>query len=329
MNLETNYLGRKLKNPLIAGASPMSDSVDSVRALEDAGISAITMYSLYEEQISQNMVGSDGSGANDDSSFVEAASSHAAGILDRGVDQYLEQLQAVKSVVDIPVYGSLNGNREGDWTDYASLIQSAGADALELNLYCLATSLDESAADMEASYLRIVSRVRKRISIPLVVKLSPSFTALPHFSKQLVDSGVNALVLFNRFYQPDINIDKFKINPSLKLSYSQELRLRLRWLAMLSGRIDCEFAASGGVHTAVDVMKALMAGANTVQLVSTLLINGPERATQILEELEKWMGEKELSDLQTVRGSMNYSNLPDPEAYERANFIRILGSWRP
>lgn len=307
----------------------MSDSVDSVRALEDAGISAITMYSLYEEQISQNMVGSDGSGANDDSSFVEAASSHAAGILDRGVDQYLEQLQAVKSVVDIPVYGSLNGNREGDWTDYASLIQSAGADALELNLYCLATSLDESAADMEASYLRIVSRVRKRISIPLVVKLSPSFTALPHFSKQLVDSGVNALVLFNRFYQPDINIDKFKINPSLKLSYSQELRLRLRWLAMLSGRIDCEFAASGGVHTAVDVMKALMAGANTVQLVSTLLINGPERATQILEELEKWMGEKELSDLQTVRGSMNYSNLPDPEAYERANFIRILGSWRP
>ncbi len=328
MNLQTNYLGLTLKNPLVAGASPLSDDLDKLRALEDAGIAGVTMYSLFEEQITQNLVGASDQNDGYSDSFVQAASTFAgSGILDRGVDSYLEQLQAIKNTVSIPVFGSLNGTRDGEWTQYASLIESAGADALELNLYCLATNLDESAAQMEERYLRIMTQVRERISIPLVVKLSPSFSALPNFAKRLHEGGVDALVLFNRMYQPDFDIEKRKVNVSLKLSYAQELRLRLRWLSMLSGRINCQFAASGGVYKAVDVIKALMAGADTVQLVSSVLLNGPERVSSILEELESWMSNHQHTSLDEIRGCMNYQNCADPEALERANYMKILKSW--
>ncbi|MGJ8653570.1 MAG: dihydroorotate dehydrogenase-like protein [Opitutaceae bacterium] len=327
MNLQTNYLGLELKNPLIAGASPLSGDLSKVRALEDAGMSAITMYSLFEEQITQNMIGANAHTDAYEHSFIEAASYFPEiDLLDRGVDAYLEQLQKVKEAVDIPVIGSLNGNRVGEWMRYASLMESSGADALELNLYCLATRFDESAEDIEARYIRIISAIRKRISIPLIVKLSTSFTALPHFSKRLSESGVDALVLFNRFYQPDINIDTLEIEPNLKLSYSQELLMRLRWLALLSGRVDCQLSVSGGVHTGVDAVKALMAGADTIQLVSTLLINGPERVAEILKELRNWMAEAGYTDLDQLRGCMNYRNCLDPEAFERANYMRILKS---
>ncbi len=330
MKLKTNYLGLELKNPVVAGASPLSDDVAKVRALEDAGVAAITMYSLFEEQITQNSLSSQAHISAYENSFLEAASYFPeAGLLNHGVDAYLEQLQKVKEAVDLPVIASLNGNREGDWVDYASLIEGAGADALELNLYCLATHFEESAAEMEDRYLRIVKAIQGRITVPLSVKLSPSFTALPHFAKRLSEAGVNGLVLFNRFYQPDIDVDALEVVPSLKLSYSQELLLRLRWLALLSGRIDCHLAASGGVHTGIDVVKALMAGADVVQLVSTLLINGPARASDILEELSNWMTEKEYDSLEVLRGSMNYTKCPDPEALERANYMRILKSWRP
>ena len=331
MNLQTNYLGLSLKNPLVAGASPLSDDVHKVRELEDAGVAAITMYSLFEEQITQNMVGADAHIGAYENSFMEAASYFPeVGLLDRGVDAYLDQLQRIKTAVDIPVIGSLNGNREGAWGSYASLIEGAGADALELNLYCLATDLEESASDIEDRYVRIVTGIRDRIDIPLVVKLSSAFTALPHFAKRLSDVGVDGLVLFNRFYQPDIDVEDLEFVPSLKLSYSQELLLRLRWLALLSGRLDdCQLAASGGVHTGIDVIKALMAGADIIQLVSTLLINGQGHVAVILKEVVEWMDENSYASLEELRGCMNYGSCPDPEALERANYMRILKSWRP
>ena len=329
MNLQTQYLGFELKHPIIAGASPLPDDLDKVRALEDGGIAAITMYSLFEEQITQNIVGSEAHIGNYENSFSEAASYFPeVDLLERGVDVYLDQVQKVKAAVDVPVIGSLNGTREGEWVNYASLIESAGADALELNLYFLPTEMEESAAELEDRCIRIVQAVDARIQVPLAVKLSPFFTALPHFAKRLAAAGADSLVCFNRFYQPDIDVDELDIRPMIDLSHSQELRLRLRWLAFLSGRIDTQLVVSGGVHNGIDVAKALMAGADAVQTVSSLLINGPEQVKSMLDELCKWMEKKGYNSIDELRGCMNYLRCPDPEALERANYMRVLKSWR-
>ena len=329
MNLQTQYLGFELKHPIIAGASPLPDDLDKVRALEDGGIAAITMYSLFDEQITQNIVGSEAHIGNYENSFSEAASYFPeVDLLERGVDVYLDQVQKVKAAVDVPVIGSLNGTREGEWVNYASLIESAGADALELNLYFLPTEMEESAAELEDRCIRIVQAVDARIQVPLAVKLSPFFTALPHFAKRLAAAGADSLVCFNRFYQPDIDVDELDIRPMIDLSHSQELRLRLRWLAFLSGRIDTQLVVSGGVHNGIDVAKALMAGAYAVQIVSSLLINGPEQVKSMLDELCKWMEKKGYNSIDELRGCMNYLRCPDPEALERANYMRVLKSWR-
>ncbi len=329
MDLTTKYLGLELKHPLIAGASPLPDDLDKVRALEDGGIAAITMYSLFEEQITQNLVGSEAFIGAYENSFSEAASYFPeVDLLERGVEAYLEQLQRVKAAVNVPVIGSLNGTREGEWVSYASLIEEAGADALELNLYYLATGLDLSAAEIEGRCIRVVEAVRERINIPLAVKLSPFFTALPHFAKRLTEVGCDSLVLFNRFYQPDIDTDELDIRPSLELSHSQELRLRLRWLALLSRRVDAQLSVSGGVHTGLDMAKSLMAGADSVQMVSGLLYNGAAQIKIVLRELVNWMEEKEYPSLETLRGCLDYEHCPDPEAIERANYMRVLKSFR-
>jgi len=329
MELKTNYLGIELPHPIIAGASPLPDDLDKIRALEDNGIAAITMYSLFEEQITQNILGSEAHIDSYENSFSEAVSYFPeVDLLERGVDAYLEQVARVKSAVGVPVIGSLNGTREGEWVNYATLIEGAGADALELNLYFLPTDMDESAAELEDRCIRIVKAVKERISIPLAVKLSPFFTALPHFAKRLAEAGADSLVLFNRFYQPDIDVEELDIRPSLDLSHSNELRLRLRWLAFLSGRIDAQLAVSGGVHTGIDVVKALMAGADSVQVVSSLLLNGAPQIGELLGELKRWMFEKEYNTVDELRGCMNYLRCPDPEALERANYMRVLKSWR-
>jgi len=329
MDLTTKYLGLTLKHPLIAGASPLPDDLDKVRGLEDGGIAAITMYSLFEEQITQNLVGSEAHIGAYENSFSEAASYFPeVDLLERGLDNYLEQLRRVKDAVSIPVIGSLNGTREGEWVNYASLIEEAGADALELNLYFLPTEFDVSAAEIEDRCVGIVARVKERIQIPLAVKLSPFFTALPHFAQRLTQAGAAGLVLFNRFYQPDIDTDELDVRPMLELSNSPELRLRLRWLAFLSGRLPIDLSVSGGVHTGLDLAKSLMAGADSVQMVAALLLNGPQKIAATLDELTHWMEEKEYESLQQLRGCLNYLHCPDPEALERANYMRVLKSFR-
>ncbi|MFP4259677.1 MAG: dihydroorotate dehydrogenase-like protein [Opitutales bacterium] len=329
MDLTTNYLGLELKHPLIAGASPMPDDLDKLRALEDGGIAAITMYSLFEEQITQNLVGSEAFIGAYENSFAEAASYFPeVDLLERGVEAYLNQLERVRAAVSVPVIGSLNGTREGEWVNYATLIESSGVDALELNLYYLATDFETSAAEIEDRCVRVVRAVSERIRIPLAVKLSPFFTALPHFAKRLAEAGADSLVCFNRFYQPDIDADELEVKPSLELSLSSELRLRLRWLALLSGRINAQLSVSGGVHTGIDMAKALMAGTDSVQMVSGLLINGPSQIGAVLEELNEWIEEKEYESLDELRGCLNYLRCPDPEAIERANYMRVLKSFR-
>ncbi len=329
MNLKTEYLGLDLTHPIIAGASPLADDIDKVRALEDSGIAAITMYSLFEEQITQNIVGTEAHLGAYENSFSEAASYFPeVDLLERGVDTYIEQIQKVKDAVDVPVIGSLNGTREGEWVNYAKLIEEAGADALELNLYFLATDLDEDALELENGCIRIVESIKGCITVPLAVKLSPYFTALPQFAKRLGAAGADSLVCFNRFYQPDIDVDELDVRPVLHLSHSNELRLRLRWLAFLSGRIESQLAVSGGVHTGIDAVKSLMAGADAVQVVSSLLLNGPEQTGIILDELKNWMEEKECNSVDEIRGCMNYLRCPDPDALERANYMRVLKSWR-
>ena len=329
MDLTTKYLGLTLKHPLIAGASPLPDDLDKVRELEDGGIAAITMYSLFEEKITRNLIGSEAHIGAYENSFSEAASYFPeVDLLERGLENYLDQLQRVKKTVSVPIIGSLNGTREGEWVNYASLIEEAGADALELNLYFLATDFDVTATEIEDRCVGIVAKVKERLGIPLAVKLSPFFTALPHFAKRLTDAGADGLVLFNRFYQPDIDTDELDVQPMLELSHSSELRLRLRWLALLSGRLPVDLSVSGGVHTGIDLAKSLMAGADSIQMVSSLLMNSPQVIGQSLSELTHWMEEKEYKSLEELRGCLNYQHCPDPEALERANYMRVLKSFR-
>lgn len=327
MSLATKYLGLDLAHPLIAGASPLSYDLDKLRELEDGGIAAITMYSLFEEQISQNLIGRGQAGGDYYASFAGAVSLYeAADLLEAGVESYLLQLGKIKEALQIPVIASLNGAREGDWVNYASLIQSAGADALELNLYFLPTDFDESSQDIEDRCVRVVEAVSRKLEIPLTVKLSSNFTALPHLARRLCDAGADGLVLFNRFYQPEIDTDEMEVCPSLNLSQSTELRERLRWLALFSGRVDAQLAVSGGVHTGLDLARALMAGADVVQVVSTLLQHGSKQVQQLLDELGDWMAEKEFESVDQFRGCLNYLRCPEPTAIERANYMRVLKS---
>lgn len=329
MQLETKYLGLTLKNPLIAGASPFADDLDKVRALEDYGISAITMYSLFEEQITHNQKGALAHIGSYENSFSEASSYFPnSDLLDTGVETYLNQLSKVKAAVGVPVIGSLNGWHAGDWVRYAKQIEAAGADALELNLYFLPIDLSETSGQIEDRCIAIVSSVRSQIDIPLAIKLSPFYTGLPHFANRLTQAGADGIVCFNRFYQPDIDIEAIDIEPTLQLSDPRELRLRLRWLAMLSDRIPVDLAVSGGVHGGKDAIKAIMAGAHGVQLVSTLLQRGASHVARILEEMAEWAADHEYSSVDELRGCMNYMRCPDPEALERANYMRILKSWQ-
>ncbi|TNF72478.1 MAG: dihydroorotate dehydrogenase-like protein [Acidobacteria bacterium] len=328
MDLSTKYLGLDLPHPFMPGASPMVEDMDTVRRLEDGGAAAIVMNSLFEEQIVHEQVATAASLDGPADSFAEALSYFPEpDTLALGPDEYLEQVQRIREAVSVPVIGSLNGTTTGRWLDYAEQIEQAGAHALELNVYQLATDPEESGAELEKRTIEVVAEVRKRIGIPIAVKLSPFYSALANFAKQLVAAGADGLVIFNRFYQADIDVDELEVERTLHLSDSSELLLRLRWLAVLSASVDTSLAVTGGVHSGLDAIKSVMTGAHAVQLVSALFRRGPEYLTGIRRRVEEWLVEHEYESLDQMRGSMNLARSPDPAAYERANYMHILQGW--
>ncbi|PIZ67745.1 MAG: dihydroorotate dehydrogenase, partial [Candidatus Marinimicrobia bacterium CG_4_10_14_0_2_um_filter_48_9] len=294
MRLKTTYMGLELKNPLVPSASPMSREVDTVKKLEDAGAPAIIMYSLFEEQIHHEANELDHFLSHGTDSFAEALSYFPEPEdFSRGPDEYLEHLQKLKSAVDIPVIASLNGISIGGWIDYAHKMETAGADGLELNVYYLPTDLKRTSESVENLYVEILKAVKGKVHIPVSMKLSPYFSSLPAFAKRLVDNGVDALALFNRFYQPDIDLENLEIEPSVILSSSDELRLPLRWIAVLSASLNVNLGATTGVHTAEDAIKLLLAGADATMMCSALLKNGPGHITQMLNDMIAWLDEHE------------------------------------
>ncbi len=311
------------------GASPLVDQLDNVRRLEDAGAAAIVMHSLFEEQITNDQIAEFAHTENPAESFAEAVSyfpqqeDYAL-----GPDRYLQQISRIKQSVDIPVIGSLNGVTPGGWIDYAHLIEQAGADALELNVYYIATDPDEPGTAVEKRTMDILNAVRQSIGIPVAVKLSPFFSSPGHFAKQLDALGAAGVILFNRFYQPDIDIEELEATHRLDLSNSTELRLRLRWAAILHGHLTADIAVSGGVHTVEDIIKAIMCGASVVQVVSCLLKYGPSHIHTLITALGRWMEDHEYESIDQMRGSMSLRHCPDPSVFERANYLRVLQLWK-
>jgi dihydroorotate dehydrogenase (fumarate) len=329
MDLRTTYLGLKLPHPFMPGASPLVDDLDMVKRLEDAGAAAIVMHSLFEEQIVREQVSAFLHTEMHGESFAEALCYFPSPErFALGPEEYLEHVARLKGTVRCPVIASLNGTTLGGWLGYARSIEEAGADALELNLYALPASFEESSQQIEDRSVEMLRELKRSVRIPVAVKLSPFYTALPHFAGRLDAAGADGLVLFNRFYQPDIDPDALEATHRLALSTPSELPLRLRWLAILSGHVKASLAVTGGVHGAVDAVKALMSGAHAVQLVSSLLRAGPEHLKRIREDTVAWMREHEYESIDAMRGCMSFEACPDPAVYERANYMLVLQGWR-
>jgi dihydroorotate dehydrogenase (fumarate) len=325
VDLSTTYLGLQLKNPLVASASPLSRQLDAVRRLEDAGVSAVVMYSLFEEQILHDSRSLDYFLNRGTEQFAEALSYFPKmETYNIGPDKYLDLIRKLKSSVHIPIIGSLNGISSGGWIDYGRKIQEAGADALELNIYFLPTDANMTSQELEQAYIDLVADMRKQVRIPLAVKLSPYFSALPNFAKKLVTAGADGLVLFNRFYQPDLDIETLEVVPNLVLSTSEEMRLPLRWIAILYRRIQADLALTSGVHTPIDLVKALMAGASVVQTASALLKHGEKYAVELVSGLHTWLETYEYVSVKQMIGSMSQQAVAEPAVFERANYMKTL-----
>ncbi|NNF04285.1 MAG: dihydroorotate dehydrogenase-like protein [Rhodothermales bacterium] len=330
MDLSTTYLGLNLRNPIVPSASPLSENVDTILELEDAGAAAVVMHSLFEEQLTGEShrlshyldYGSD--------SFAEALTYFPdPGEYHVGPDQYLDKIRRAKESVNIPIIGSLNGITTGSWTKYARYIEEAGADALELNIYYIPTDPDLDGAEVESRYLKVVEAVRDAITIPLAVKIGPHFSAPANMARRLREAGADGLVLFNRFYQPDFDLESLDVVPRLVLSTADEMRLPLRWVGLLHGRLDLDFAITSGVRTHEDVLKGMMAGASAMMMASVLLEHGPRWISDVLTELVIWLDEHDYHSIEQMRGSMSQRNVTEPTAYERANYMKVLQSWRP
>lgn len=327
-DLSTTYLGLQLRNPLVVSASPLSKRLDTIRRMQDEGAAAIVLYSLFEEQITNESLALDRFLTHNNDSCAEALSyfpdlEH----YNLTPDLYLQHLRRAKAAVDIPVIASLNGISSGGWIEYAQKIEQAGADALELNLYFVPTDANLSADELEDAYVELVHEIRAQITIPLALKLSPFFTSLPHITRRFAAVGTNGLVLFNRFYQPDFDLEALEVVPSISLSTSRDLRLPLRWIAILYGRIDADLALTGGVHTADDVIKAMMAGAKVVMLASELLQRGVQRIGEILIDLQTWMESYEYASIREMQGSMSQRAVAEPAAFERATYLKALNTY--
>lgn len=330
MDLTTTYLGLKLKNPLIPSSSPLSRNLGSLKQMEDGGAAAIVLYSLFEEQISLESHTLNHYLTQGVESFPEALTYFPeATEYDTGPVEYLEQISKAKNSLDIPIIASLNGVSTGGWVKYARNIQEAGADALELNIYYLPTDPNLSGAEVEQIYLDVLKDVKQAVDMPVAMKLSPYFSALANMARQLDAGGADGLVLFNRFYQPDLDIENLEVVPHLLLSTSSELRLPLRWIAILYGRIEADLALTTGIHTAEDVLKGLMAGACVTMVASELLRNGVSRIQEILVDLERWLVEYEYESVNQLQGSLSQINCAEPAAFERANYMRVLSSFAP
>lgn len=327
-DLTTKYLGMQLKNPLVASSSPLTQKIETAKLLEEAGVSALVMHSLFEEQIVRESLKLHDDLTRGTEMFSEALNYLPTfGVTMIGPETYVNNLRDMKSSLGIPVIGSLNGVSEGGWIEYARKIEDAGADGLELNLYYLATDTTLTSSELEAQYINLVSKVRDQVNIPIAVKLSPFYTALPNFAKRLAETGVNGLVLFNRFYQPDFDLNELEVVPNLVLSTADEMRLPLRWTAILYGKIDLDFAITGGVHSAEGVLKAMMAGASVTTVTSEFLQNGIEKASSIISDLEGWMVENEYISIEQMKGSMSQQAVAMPDAFERANYMKVLSSY--
>lgn len=328
IDLSTHYLGMNLKNPIVPSASPLSRDIGNVKKMEDAGASAVVMYSLFEEQITHDELE-----MYHHTSYHENINAEALSYLPEqnnflGPDEYLEHLHKVKESVNIPVIGSLNGCTDGGWTKYAKLIEEAGADAIELNIYMLATDLNTSSEDIENIYVETLRSIKANIGIPVAMKISPYISAMGHFAKRLDNEGVDGLVLFNRFYQPDIDLENLEVVPNILLSNSQSMRLPLRWIAILYGKLNASLAATSGVNTAEDVLKLIMTGASVTQMFAALHRHGIGHIKNVLADMEKWMVEHEYESLKLMKGSMSHRSVANPGAFERANYMKALNSFK-
>jgi dihydroorotate dehydrogenase (fumarate) len=330
MDLSTSYMGFHLENPLVPGASPMCNDLLFLRRLEDAGAPMIVMHSVFQEQFDLEEMAVNRSIESTEATNAEALSYLPNPHLFRlGPEEYLDRVAEIKRAVRIPVVASLNGRTIGGWVEYAARIEKAGADALELNIYNPALDMETSGSEIESRTIELVRAVRKTVKIPLAAKLSQNYTAFPRFAKRLCEAGANAVVLFNRFYQPDIDIHNLDMRRELTLSNSGELLPRLRYAAAVSGRIAGDVAITGGVHTAEDVIKATMVGADIVQMVSALLEHGPLYIKRLRTDIANWLEAHEYTSLAQMRGSMSLSRTPDPSAFERGNYMKILQAWEP
>lgn len=329
MDLTTTYMGLTLKNPIVPSASPMSKDLGIIKRMEDAGASAIVMYSLFEEQLMHEQKELDHFLTQGAESYQEAMSYFPeVEDFNLGPDEYLEHIRQAKEATSIPIIGSLNGVSAGGWLEYATKIEQAGADGLELNVYYIPTDGRYSAEEIEAIYVEDLTRVKSAVKIPVAMKLSPYFSSMSNMARKLDGAGADALVLFNRFYQPDFDLEELSVVPTVNLSSSGEGRLPLRWIAILYGHLKASMAATTGVHTAQDALKMLMAGADVTMLCSALLEKGPDHIATVLADMQRWMEEKEYESVTQMKGSMSQRSVAEPAAFERANYMKALNSWR-
>jgi len=329
MDLKTKYMGLELKNPIVPSASPLSENVDTVKAMEDAGAGAVVCYSLFEEQINHESGELDHYLSYGTESYAEALSYFPEpDEFKLGPVEYLDHIADLKKAVDIPIIGSLNGVSTGGWIKYAQNIEQAGADALELNVYYIPANPNVTGSELENMYVDVLKEVKQNVKIPVAIKLSPYFTSMANMARRLDKAGADALVLFNRFYQPDFDLEKLEVGPNLVLSTSNELRLPLRWIAILHSNIKASLAATSGVHTAEDVIKVMMAGGDIAQICSELLMNGIGRITEIVCGVKLWMEENEYESIDIMKGSMSQKAVQEPAAFERANYMKTLHSYK-
>ena len=325
MDLTTNYLGLKLRTPLVVSASPLSEEIDNIKRMADAGASAVVLYSIFEEQLRQDRLELNRNLENGTNSFAEALTYFPEPKEFRlGPEEYLKHIAAAKKATKIPIIASLNGSSNGGWTSYAKQIQQAGADALELNIYYIPTDLHLTGTEVEMTYLEILKEVKAAVKIPVAVKLSPFFSNFANMAKRLDDAGADGLVLFNRFYQPDIELETLEVKPNLLLSTPMAMRLPLRWVAILYGKLGANLAATSGIHRAVDVIKMLLAGADVTMLCSTIIRHGIPQIAMIERDLVDWLEEHEYESVAQIKGSLSQKNCAEPAAFERAQYMKAL-----